>query len=134
MTNVEDLPHPLHDAEFLDGFYKAYGNCSIGARRTGRSTAEALRVLAWCIEHPYEPLHVSDHFGSTASNQHLLSLAHIIAMKLDLKELYFNRGNCTVTFGDVTKARAQGEDVVLRQIKRLTDKYVSDLEALTGKK
>ena len=67
-------------------------------RRTGKSTAQALRGLAWVINHPGQVLRVYDHCGIEPAHRHLLDRMRDMADTLRLKHLVFNRADRTVMF------------------------------------
>jgi hypothetical protein len=91
--------HPLHEPEWVKEMLR-YGmsECELRGRRTGKSTAQALRGLGWVIDNPGRVLHVIDHGGTRASNDYLLCMMSNMAESLGLKHIVFNRANQTATF------------------------------------
>lgn len=67
-------------------------------RGTGKSTAQALRGLAWVIGHPGQVLKVYDHHGTKLATDNLLCMMHDMADTFGLKHLVFNRADQTVMF------------------------------------
>jgi hypothetical protein len=91
--------HPLHTPEWVNEMLR-YGMCEyeVTARRTGKSTAQALRGLGWVIDNPGRVLRVIDHAGTRASNDYLLCMMSNMAESLGLKHIVFNRANQTAVF------------------------------------
>ena len=90
---VEDLRHDL-------------------SRRTGRTTAQALKFIAKAIENPYKKVHIVDHHNTTAkqcspADRMNWELCLAIIAALDLKCMEFgvdiSRGFYWISFGKVTE-------------------------------
>lgn len=59
-------------------------------RRTGRSTATALRIIAQCINTPNKPIQVTDHHGTREANRFLLDTIRILVGRMGLKYFVFD--------------------------------------------
>lgn len=90
--------HPLHDADFLALIGKENAD-----RRTGRSTAYALRTIADAILHPGKPIRIVDHYGTQDANRMLAKMIMDIIEKTSLKYLTIRTADLTLTFGKETK-------------------------------
>ena len=91
--------HPLmSDAEVAAHLAQGMPLYEIMGRRTGKSTVQALRGLAWVIGHPGRVLRISDHHGTEMANRHLLDMMHRTANDLGLRNLVFNQADQTVVF------------------------------------
>ena len=91
--------HPLHEPEWFEKMLRQ--GVPLGElrdRRTGRSTAQALRGLGWVIQNPGRVLRVEDHYGSRMANDDLLKMMLDMSRALDLKHIVFNRSDQTVVF------------------------------------
>lgn len=93
--------HPLHTAECVADYVRSTGEYFDVTRRTGRSTMQALRLLASAIESPRLPVPITDHRGTLQADRALMSMMKDMVDVLGLREMYFNLGNMTVTFGKV---------------------------------
>lgn len=92
------MEHPLHTEEFLRRVRLCSGQHP-GNRRTGRSTAIALRILADAISCPRRPIQVVDHDPRRCAQEHTFYMVHDMATALGLQHLKFNTHKFTVTFG-----------------------------------
>jgi hypothetical protein len=72
--------------------------CHCRGRRTGKSTAIALRILAEAIDNPNKWVPVVDHHDKRSSHMALLDKVQKLSCKLDLKFMIFNRQVCSVMF------------------------------------
>lgn len=80
--------HPLHTIEFIADALRATGEYP-GLRRTGRSTAQALRLISECIQRPGVWMQPHDHHGTTTANRQLLCLIQDTVAKLELTGFSF---------------------------------------------
>ena len=93
--------HPLMSDEEVDRLLKnGMSLHDVMGRRTGKSTAQALRGLAWVIGHPGQVLKVYDHYGTPMATDNLLNMMRDSADKLGLRNIVFNRADQTVSFGN----------------------------------
>jgi hypothetical protein len=60
-------------------------------RCTGRSTAIALKLIAWCIENPGLERLVLDHHGTLDADRVLLRMVEEIITSLDLQFFVFTK-------------------------------------------
>ena len=91
--------HPLHEPEWFEEMLRqGVPLCELRVRRTGKSTAQALRALAWIIQNPGRVLHIKDHYSSRSSNDHLLNMMLDMSRLLGLKHIVFSRADQTVVF------------------------------------
>lgn len=91
--------HPLHTAEFLENFKDYPG---LEQRRTGRSTAQGLRLIAYAIERPHTRVNIADHHGTRLADQNLAHTMKVMVQRLELQHLHFGRlsdGRPYVVFG-----------------------------------
>lgn len=88
------MTHPLHDKLFL----ALIGEKNTD-RRTGRSTAYALRLISDAILQPGQPIRIIDHYGTHEANRMLATMIMDIIEKTGLQYLTINRANLTLTFG-----------------------------------
>jgi hypothetical protein len=100
ILELKDMPmHPLHTREWLkDALDNGYSLREITTRRTGRSTVQALRGIAWVIEHPGMVLRIQDHFGSTPADRNLMNMMCGMVGELGLKHIHFNHADITAVF------------------------------------
>lgn len=88
-------PHnPLHTEELRNSPHYSV------TRRTGRTTAIALRIIAQAIEHPYEPQEIRDHVDLPGAHKNLVYTIADMINRLDLKEMYVSIGRATLMFGN----------------------------------
>ena len=87
------MTHPLHDAEFL----AMVGKKNLD-RRTGKSTAQAHRLISEAILHPGKPIRIFDHYGTHEANKMLAQMILDIIEKTGLKFLRINQATLTLTF------------------------------------
>lgn len=97
--------HPLHTVEMITTMIGDTGEYFDQNRRTGRSTALALKYIADAYAKPYTPIKVIDHEQSngmpaTMDSNRVLSLK-VFSMidALGLKHFRCNGSQHTVTFG-----------------------------------
>jgi hypothetical protein len=90
------MTHPLHDKEFIEKFPSATD------RRTGRSTAIALRTITWAIENPDQPISIRDHHPTIKAHQFLARMIADMIQKLELQHLTINRAKLTLIFSRET--------------------------------
>lgn len=94
MANPYKL-HPLHTVEMVVNHLRQTGKY-LGDRHTGRSTAQALRLIANAIENPEKLLIIEDHHGTTNADY---SLQHTVQKMIDLLEFkHFTVQNKTIVF------------------------------------
>lgn len=68
------MSHPLHSAEFIENFR---GHEDVGLRRTGRSTAQGLEIIARAIKRPHFQIVIADHHGTLLADLNLIcSVSH----------------------------------------------------------
>lgn len=75
-------------------------------RRTGKTTALALRVINDAMMRPNTEIRVKDHFDSRKADQMLLERCAEMVDKLDLVGFHFNRTDRTLRF-DPAELQAQ---------------------------
>ena len=93
------MMHPLHTKEWLDQLVEQGYSAGLATSRcTGKSTAQALRALAWVIEHPTRELRLQDHYSAGRATDNLLHIAHRMVETLELKHIHFNRAAQTIIF------------------------------------
>lgn len=98
---VPHYNHPLMSDEEVNRLLRdGMSLHEVMGRRTGKSTAQALRGLAWVIGHPGQVLKVYDHYGTKMATDNLLYMMREMADKLSLKHIVFNRADQTVSFGN----------------------------------
>lgn len=91
------MSHPLHPEEFIararaGGYYDS-------SRRTGRTTAIALRTIAEAIERPYTKVPIRDHVGTPGMDRYLARMIIDIIKALHLHEMSVDLRGPTLTFG-----------------------------------
>jgi len=89
--------HPLHTIEWLTDSIKGTGTYPDPTRRTGRSTAQALRLLAKAIETPHVKVYIKDHHGSEPAHRNLRYMMQGMAEKLGLEHMQFTQDTVTFT-------------------------------------
>ncbi len=67
-------------------------------RRTGRSTAQALRFLAYAMESPGSLVNVRDHHGTPESDRYLMQTIADMIEKLGLSHFEFGKRDRTLKF------------------------------------
>ena len=67
-------------------------------RRSGRTTAIALKTIGEAISNPNTPIRIVDHHDSSFSNKHLCNLIQEIITSLNLKNLHVNQQKLVVYF------------------------------------
>lgn len=67
-------------------------------RRTGKSTALALRYIADAIENPSKPIKIIDHTDIHTANVLLFNNIVTMLNDLNLQYIEFNNKNLTITF------------------------------------
>jgi hypothetical protein len=95
--------HPLHTAEFLEHFKD---HKDVDLRRTGRSTAQGLEIIARAIKRPHTQIVIVDHHGTLAADVNLANMVRVMVQRLDLKYLRFGKldsGRPYVVFGDANE-------------------------------
>lgn len=80
---MNDLPNPVNEDKY---------------RRTGRSTRQALRIIAEAITNPCREYVVIDHFGTHQASKLLLWRIAELAEKMELIGFVFNQTKLTVRF------------------------------------
>lgn len=90
--------HPLHSIEFIVSTLSATGEHP-GQRRTGRSTAQALRLLSEAIRQPGIVMLVKDHHGTVNADRNLVQRMREIVELLHLEEITFRMDVPSVCFG-----------------------------------
>jgi hypothetical protein len=100
ILELKDMPmHPMHTRKWLEAFLEqGYSLSEITTRQTGRSTVQALRGIAWVIEHPGKVLGIQDHFGSTSADRNLMHMMRGMVGELGLKHIHFNNADITAVF------------------------------------
>lgn len=97
--------HPLHTVEMITTMIRDTGEYFDQNRRTGRSTALALKYIADAISNPYKPIRIVDHAqpnGMPATcemNRHLARMVFDIVRHLRYEHMLCNCNECTLTFG-----------------------------------
>lgn len=91
--------HPLHTPEFVAN-YIAYGGGHPQERRTGRSTALALKYIAEAIENPRQPVQIRDHHDVLRAHRDLFERVREMVRQLGLEHMVFREHGNTVTFTD----------------------------------
>jgi len=92
------MTHPLHDAEFLAMIAEKNPD-----RRTGRSTAQAFRLISDAILNPGKPIKIVDHYGTNEANKMLSWMIECVIEQTGLKYLKINKATLTLTFAKDTK-------------------------------
>lgn len=90
--------HPLHTEQMLATWARMDPNYD-PRRRTGRTTALALSLLARAISNPGVPFTAYDHYPTKNADRELLYAAHTIVVRLGWVGFTFNRTETTVRFG-----------------------------------
>lgn len=93
--------NPLHNPDTIIKQMEMTGEYPDAERRTGRSTAIALRIIAEAIANPYAVIHVRDHEDNKVNNIALTREINVMCFKLGLEHFVTNLPLCTVTFGRV---------------------------------
>ena len=81
--------HPLHSAEKVALFVKSTGEYFPETRGTGRTTVQALRAIAYAIEHPGDQLYPQDHNGTGTANRELVRVIRRMVEALNLQHFTF---------------------------------------------
>lgn len=89
--------HPLHTPDWVVQYIKASGEYP-GSRATGRSTAQALRLIAQCIESPRTWYACLDHHGTRLSHANLRHTAQGLVSDMGLR--YFKFRDTEMCFGE----------------------------------
>jgi len=87
----------VHD-EVTTEMLRQFEKKSFERRRTGRSTAIALRTIAEAIDNPCKPIKVSDHFDGPHADRFLLGTIGEMIKQLDLNGFVFNQSDRTLRF------------------------------------
>ena len=87
------MTHPLHDKEFLSIVGKKNAD-----RKTGRSTAQAFRIISDAILHIGMPIRIIDHHGTHEANKMLAQMIMSIIEQTGLNYLKINKATLTLTF------------------------------------
>lgn len=90
--------HPLHTERML-AEWEACDPYYDPRRRTGRTTALALEVLARAIRSPGVPMRVLDHYPTRSADKELLLQAQSIVLALGWVGFTFRPSDLTVRFG-----------------------------------
>lgn len=88
--------HPLHSPAFVSRHVLCHGEYP-GVRCTGRSTAQALRLLAEAIQQPGVTIKITDHFPTVSADRELMHTMQGMVDRLGLEHMVFKADN-TVTF------------------------------------
>ena len=80
--------NPLHTPEMIAQVISATGEYFDPKRRSGRSTALALRYISDAIEHPRAPIRIKDHHDSVEADRQLAENVKMMNFKLELKHMY----------------------------------------------
>ena len=80
--------NPLHTPEMIEQVISATGEYFDPKRRSGRSTALALRYISAAIEHPRVPIRIKDHHDSVQADGLLAEKVKMMIFKLELKHMY----------------------------------------------
>ena len=96
--------HPLHTPEMVAQAVKATGEYFDPARRTGRSTAIALELIAAAIRNPGLTIKIKDHCSTPRADYALaMRISEMVGM-LGLKHIYVrSMGGFTLRFGEPTQ-------------------------------
>lgn len=101
--------NPLHTPEMIAQVISATGEYFDSSRRSGRSTALALRYIADVIEQPYTPVLIKDHYDSVLADRALAEIIRLMIFKLELNHMYIwekapanARAEFYVSFGKVS--------------------------------
>lgn len=87
--------HPLHDEQFLFMLEQMRNG---NDRRTGRSTAYALRIISEAILSPGKPIRIIDHYGTHEANRMLATMIAQMIDKLGLKYMTIRQSDLTLNF------------------------------------
>lgn len=90
--------NPLHTPQFVAEMVLNSGLYFDATRRTGRSTAKALRLLSVAIENPNKSVSIIDHFDTPSAHRELLHTMRAMCERLGLEHMQFNTAALTVTF------------------------------------
>lgn len=80
--------NPLHTPEMIVKVISTTGEYFDHKRRSGRSTALALRYIADAIEQPYTPVLIEDHYDSVLADRALAEIMGLMIFKLELNHMY----------------------------------------------
>lgn len=84
--------HPLHTAYMVECMEREPGGYAVHRyRRTGRSTAIALRTIANAIASPGEEIPIEDHHGTRQADKFLADLITVTIRLLSLQKLCVRR-------------------------------------------
>ena len=104
LKSMPEPRHPLHTQEWVDMVEQHYpgGYKQQFYRRQGKSTAQALAMLARAIEEPYKEFYIMDHYGTPEANRHLAELLRRCIDKLELQHMrvYQDKGRLCLMFGE----------------------------------
>lgn len=89
--------HPLHDVGWLTRVMQTTGCYPDPDRATGRTTAQAHRLIAEAMSRPGVAVNTVDHHGSTAANEHLCRLTNDLVNQLGYRGFTFTVS--TIKFG-----------------------------------
>lgn len=93
------MNHPLHSADFIER-YRDFAGEPLQERRTGRSTALALKYIAEAIQNPRKPVQIKDHHDSALAHRRLFQVTREMVKRLDLQNMVFHEFRGTVTLTD----------------------------------
>ena len=80
--------NPLHTPEMIVQVISTTGEYFDPKRRSGRSTALALRYISDAIGHPRVPIRIMDHHDSVQADRLLAENVKKMIFKLELKHMY----------------------------------------------
>jgi len=83
--------HPLHTVEQITHHMSATGEYFPVERCTGRTTAQALRMVAYCLNNPHVTIRPKDHHGTTPANEMLVDRCRYVVESLGLRGFGFTK-------------------------------------------
>lgn len=96
--------HPLHTQEWLAQLVSLDMPFHVATnRRTGKTTAQLLFLLAEVIRNPGKYFKINDHYGSYHANRHACYMLRDMVEKLGLEHIHINIGDHTVIFENRSK-------------------------------
>lgn len=104
MAEKEIKMHPLHSIQRITEHMETTGTY-IGERRTGRSTAAALRLMSETIKLPFKWMVIKDHAGSeagyppNAADRGLMQLLYALIAQLGFEHFDIDEKNFRIRFG-----------------------------------
>jgi hypothetical protein len=89
--------NPLHSVEWLCDMIRVTGEYFDTSRRTGRTTALALKAIAEAIENPWVWVPLKDHHNTILANESMSNIVRSMVHVMQLEHFVFRKG--AIRFG-----------------------------------